>query len=194
MYRVRFPLVSALIALALGALLPAPAGAADLVIYRTPAGRLVLSNRPLPTGVELFFRVPDRTQPAGRSADGGAVQAPAHQALSPATVPPGTVPAPTPHLPPILREQMPTPRATTVDTVALALVTRGMSAADVRGTLGGPERVVLLDPVVRVSSERSSATAGRVERSVWVYTGTAPGGGALIWFVNGHVERVERVR
>ena len=80
-----------------------------------------------------------------------------------------------------------------MDTVALALVTRGMAAADVRGILGEPSRVLALDPEVRMSSERSLATAGRLERSVWVYSGTAPGVGVLIWFANGHVERVERV-
>jgi hypothetical protein len=80
-----------------------------------------------------------------------------------------------------------------VDTVALALVTRGMAVADVRRTLGVPERVLPLDPEVRMSLERSRTTAGRLERSVWVYPGNAQGGVVLIWFVNGYVERVERV-
>jgi hypothetical protein len=144
--------MSTLFALALGALLAASAAAADLVIYRTPEGRLVLSNRPLPSGVELLFRAPDRTQRAQRSKDDGA-----------AGVPSGRLPVPAPHLPPLPQEQASAPRTTPVDTVALTLVTRGMAAADVRGTLGVPERVVLLDPEGRLSSERSSATAGRLE-------------------------------
>jgi hypothetical protein len=179
MFCVRLPLVCILSMLGLGVLLAAPTDAADLVIYRTLEGRLVLSNRPLPSGVELFFRVPDHNQPAPQSEDGAAARGPSRQALVPA--------------PPILQEQVPRPRATTVDTVALALITRGMPAADVRGTLGVPERIVPLDPVVRVSSDRSSATAGHLERSVWVYPSTAPGGSVCIWLVNGYVERVERL-
>jgi hypothetical protein len=168
--------MSILGALAFGVLLLAPAGAAELVIYRTPAGRVVLSNRPLPSGVELFFRAPDRRAPAQRSEDGSAAGVPASPALAP-----------------MPEEQASTPRATPVDPVALALVTRGMAAADVRRTLGAPERVAPLDPAVLMSSDRSSATAGRLERAVWVYPGNTQGGGVLIWFVNGHVERVERV-
>jgi hypothetical protein len=170
----RVSLVSTLIALALGALafevlLPALAGAADLVIYRTPAGQVVLSNRPLPSGVELLFRLPDRSASARRSADGS---------------------APAPHLPPSPEAQA--PRAT-LDPGALGLVTRGMAAADVRRTLGAPASMVSLDPEVRMSSDRSLATAGRLERAVWVYPGTVPGGRVVIWLVNGYVERVERV-
>jgi len=101
MSRVRVPRMATLLALVLGVLLAAPVAAADLVIYRTPAGRLVLSNRPLPSGAALLFRAPERQQLAQRSEEDGAAGGSS-----------GRLPAPAPHLPPLPQEQAPTPRTT----------------------------------------------------------------------------------
>jgi hypothetical protein len=82
------------------------------------------------------------------------------------------------------------PRTAPVDTVELALTQRGQSAATVRQRLGVPAQVIPLPILYRVTG----ATAIPVEREVWVYRGNSQVGDAVITFVNGVVESVERKR
>jgi hypothetical protein len=166
-------LVSALSALAVVTLWVQSVAAVDLLIYYTPEGRRVLTNRPPPKNAKIIFgRPPSQSLPALSNANS---------------------PLEAQFLAREERAPVPINRTNGVDTVPLAQITRDMSMPDVRRLVGAPGRIVALDPTVRVSSDRSNATGGHLERSVWVYADNAQGSSTLVWFVNGRVARVKRV-